>query len=68
MEYMLVFIVGIVYIIWLIASMKDLINTSENYFFTHIWVELKGYSKVCVVSHIVVLSCYSLFKLIIERI
>ena len=68
MEYIFVLVLGIIYILWLIVSIKDIINTSENFFFTHIWVELKGYSKLCVISHIICLSGYGLFKLIIERI
>lgn len=64
---MLIIVLGIIYIIWMIVSIKDLINTSESYFFTHIWTELKMYSKVCVISHIVVLSCYSFVMFITGR-
>lgn len=67
MRYILIIVVGIIYMIWLIASIKDLINTLESYFFTHIWIELKTYSKVCAISHIIVLSCYSFVVFITGR-
>lgn len=61
MKYVWIIILGIVYLIWLIAVVKDIVETVKLFKLKWVLIELEDYSKGFLLIHLFILFGYSVY-------